>query len=220
MHRRSILIGIGIGIIIGALLVELFNLGSTSQQRLEKMELSMNLAGGESGLFDTSNLPDENSSIKEESGGPDSLSEIPSNEEVADEEVTNSVSDELLLLNNEDNDSNNESPAMEDELTEELQEEGIEASVSEEAVKAYILRVEPGKSISYVAKLLQSHQIIADQKSFISLLIKNKTEIRAGYFFVEQNSSNERLKKIITSTPLTESQWKSYTEDEGIEIIL
>lgn len=214
MHKRTLLIGIGIGIIIGAVLVELFNLGSSGQQRLELMEQQMNQSSNDPDLL-TPNLEIDSDNTNEMLQEEEQSSGLQSSEG----ENEQGAASEEALLNNEENDALSDDTLLED--GQHMVQEGTETVVDEQnASKRYILRIEPGKSITHTAALLQRHHIISDQKSFTSLLTKDQTEIRAGYFLVEENSTNERLKEIITSTPLTESQWKSYNEDEGLEIIL
>src|SRR5690606_6713212 len=88
---------------------------------------------------------------------------------------------EEALLNNEENDALSDDTVL--EAGQRVVQGGTETGLDEQnASKRYILRIEPGKSITHTAALLQRHHIISDQKSFTSLLTKDQTEIRAGYF--------------------------------------
>lgn len=196
MHKRSLLIGVGIGIIIGVLLLQLFNIGSESQQKLDRISNQIN----DTGLIHTSEVPyefvegarDEQESISSESSiiQNDPLLEQPTNSEPAIEEPTPTPEPSL-------------EPAPE----------------STESAHRYILRVPPGGTVSNTAKLLVEYQIIKDADSFAALLKEHKTLIRAGYFLVGEGSTNEEIRELLTGIPLTAEQRTAYTDDENLKII-
>lgn len=191
MHKRSLLVGIGIGIIIGVLLLELFNLGAKSQQQLSKMEQQMNDAASPSPVptLDPSTVPEttpvpEPSPQQSSDLAPDSP-DAPNEPEIDELEEQSVASPEAV----------------------------VEPKVS------YILRVHPGDPITKTAKQLKEQSVIDDADSFVSYLKEHDAQIRAGFFLVEQQSSMEELRKLFAGQPLTEAEANDHIATKGITLI-
>lgn len=156
MHKRSFIIGIGLGIIIGVLLLELFTVGEKSQKKLNTIEQQIN--GGEvspspSPAPTTSDLitpksPEAPTSEASPMESPDQLV-APTAEQVEAEDV---VAPDVV-----------QSPKM-----------------------AAIFRVHPGDSITETGKRLEKNDLFNDSNEFVEYFKKNGVDIRAGFYVEEQ----------------------------------
>lgn len=200
MHKRSLVLGIGIGIIIGALLLQLFNLGSESQVKLNDISSQIN---GEEPSEQASQA--ENGNSGNEAVDPTtSLEPTPTTsiEPVQTPAIEESVAPQLITP------EQSAAPTPEPAQTPAAAE-----------VKQYVLRVHPGKSVSQTAKLLVENHIIQDADSFAAYLKEKSTSIRAGFFLVQESSSNEQIRKLVSGEPLTEAERKAYIEVDKLSII-
>lgn len=203
MHKRSLVLGIGIGIIIGALLLQLFNLGSESQVKLNDISSQIN---GEQPSEQTSQSENGNSSNE----AIEPTASIEPTPATSIEPVQTPVIEESVA------------PEAEQLLTPEQSAaptpEPVQTPAAAE-VKQYVLRVHPGKSVSQTAKLLVENHIIQDADSFAAYLKEKSTSIRAGFFLVQESSSNEQIRKLVSGEPLTEAERKAYIEVDKLSII-
>ena len=171
MHRRSFIIGIGIGIIIGVLLLELFTIGEKSQKQLNAIEEQIN--GGEvSPSPSPTDTEPESSQVPEAPETPVSESPVESPDQLTEPTVEPVATD-------------NVAPP-----------EAVQSPK-----KAAILRVHPGDSITETANRLENSGLFSENKQFVDYFKNNGVEIRAGFFYVEEQMELSDLKKLFTSKP-------------------
>lgn len=195
MHKRSLLIGFGIGIIVGALLLQLFNIGAESQKNLDQLSNEIN---GEA-----TPAPDPSLVHEEENG----------------ENVTPSSTPEPIVTPDA---SSPPDPSPVSSLEVENTDVSAPAPIQTPEVaelKQYVLRVKPGSFVSQTAKLLQDNHIISDADSFAAYMKKKETLMRKGYFLVEEKSTNEQIRKLLSSEPLSNDERSKYIEIDKLSII-
>jgi|GEM_PF-1038799 len=205
MHKRSLLIGVGIGIIIGALLLQLFNLGSDSQKQLDQISHEINGT-----TFDSTTAKPEPTAqeyvVDDEGDGLE-----PTSSKTPETEVeTNQGTQQPVTATP---DVNEQAEPNTIDKTVEPDEEATEPAIQ------YVLRVHPGATVNKTAQLLVDHNIIEDKDSFAKLLKDRDTQIRAGYFLVDENSTDEQIRKLLSGQPLTETERKNYINVEKLTLI-
>lgn len=209
MHKRSLLIGVGIGIIIGALLLQLYNLGSDSQKQLNQISDEINSTT--SGTVTPQPNTTSSNGVEDEASGdliepsPSSNSELENGRETDQEAQTPSSS---------------AAPAVDAQVVPDDTDESLESPVvADEPSKQYILRVHPGASVNKTAKLLVSYNIIENAASFAAYLKDRDTGIRAGFFLVEEGSTDEQIRKLLSGIPLSEKESNNLINVENLTLI-
>ncbi|HIW32312.1 MAG TPA: hypothetical protein IAA29_05955 [Candidatus Paenibacillus intestinavium] len=209
MHKRSLLIGVGIGIIIGALLLQLYNLGSDSQKQLNQISDEIN--NTTSGTVTPQPNTASSNGVEDGASGdliepsPSSNSELENGQDTEQEAHTPSSS---------------AAPAVEEQVGPVDPDESLEPPVvADEPAKQYILRVHPGASVNKTAKLLVSYNIIENAASFAAHLKDRETGIRAGFFLVEEGSTDEQIRKLLSGIPLSEKESKNLINVENLTLI-
>jgi len=189
MHKRSFIIGIGLGIIIGVLLLELFTVGEKSQKQLNTMEQQMN--GGEV-LPSPSPAPTASDLI------------TPKPPEAPTSDASSIESPDQLV-------APTAKPA-------EAEDVAAPDAVQSPQIAA-IFRVHPGDSITSTGKRLEKNGLFSDSGEFVEYFKKNGVEIRAGFFYVEEQMELKDLKKLFTSQPLTEVEANEQITTKGLTLI-
>ncbi|UVI32527.1 endolytic transglycosylase MltG [Paenibacillus spongiae] len=196
MNKRPFLMGLGIGLILGAMLLQLMIAGQQQKDKLTSREQD-----GQSGtaVMPTYTQEELDKRIAEER-----------------ERVTKELQDRNA---NQDKAAKSPAadapPASKPEASQAVPQADKSAAGSgktgqtaeqggtktEPASKRIIVRIEPGSSVTEVAELLADKGIISNKKAFTNLM--RTTKIRAGYFPFEGNMTVNEVKKIITSKPLS-----------------
>ncbi|MCR8656281.1 hypothetical protein [Paenibacillus endoradicis] len=209
MHKRSLLIGVGIGIIIGALLLQLFNLGADSQKQLDQISNEIN---------DTTL---DRASAKPEITPQDNVVD----DKVEGEELESTPSNTTGIETDIETDKEAQQPTAATPVAEEQPDPEVTEKVTEPDVQAtehaiqYVLRVHPGATVNKTAQLLVDYNIIEDTVSFAKLLKDRDTAIRAGYFLIEEESTDEQVRKLLSGIPLSEKERKNYINVEKLTLI-
>ncbi|WP_138751560.1 hypothetical protein [Paenibacillus sinopodophylli] len=183
LRNRLFLIGLGMGIIIGALLFQLMLSGEQSRARLAQRD-----AG-----------PDEKQYTQVE---VDALIKA-ERDSVRDDQKTTTepeTSPEVKPTPSPEVDANKENEAA----------EAVPEEVKPAA--QHVVRIKAGLGLSKTAELLASHQIINNEAAFVSSMKKSKKLVRAGYFLFYEGSTVEQAITIVTSQPLTEQEAASWTD--------
>lgn len=201
MHKRSFIAGLGIGIIVGVLLLQLFTIGEKSQEQLKSIEQQIHST-------DTQNTNDNNSKLLQEQEEDNSIvapviDDEPEVPDVTPPEVTTPNVEQTNNL------------AQQEQLEIELNSPASNDSSSE----AFVIRIKPFTTLTQAAELLQNNELITNKNEFVDFFVNEHDNIRAGYFLVDNNSSISDLHKIFTSTPLIESEIKQNIEVKQIKLI-
>jgi len=191
MHKRSLLVGIGIGMIIGVLLLELFQLGEKGQQQLTQIEQQLNEGAS----------PTPSPSIAPEATEAPLADQNDQSEVKQPSEPQQPAAPEVSQAEEKDN---LPTPSV----------EGVE-----KPKVSYILRVYHGDTIKKTGKRLAENGIIDDADEFVSYFRKNDATIRAGFFYVEELSELEDLRKMFSAQPLTEAEANEQITTKGLKLI-
>ncbi|SFD68875.1 hypothetical protein SAMN05216378_1007 [Paenibacillus catalpae] len=180
--NRSFVAGLGVGIIAGAILLQLMQIGDESQQNL-----SAGFKEREPKLYtqaemDAKLAEERANAIKEADKAGQPASEKPEATPAA--ETSKPPSDEDMK-----------------EVTVE------KPSAEEKPVLKRQVRITGGMNLTDTADLLAGQKLISDKEAFIKAM--NKKTVRAGYFIFEGNPKVEEIIRILTSQPLTKSEFDS-----------
>lgn len=198
------MIGIGIGIIIGALLLALFDLGEKSQQQLKEIEQQIN---------DPVVSPEPTASPEQESSQSPEVTTVP------EPNASAPISPSEPTTAEEPNSPVKPNSPLENEQELQSVPSAQPAEEADAPKVSYILRVYPGDTISKTGKQLAEHQIIEDVEQFVTFFKSHDATIRAGYFLVEEGKSLEELLQLFAGQPLTESEANGQIKEKEIEFI-
>ncbi|NIK68858.1 MULTISPECIES: hypothetical protein [unclassified Paenibacillus] len=180
--NRSFVAGLGVGIIAGAILLQLMQIGDESQRKL-----SDGFNDGEPKLYTQAQL----------------------DEKLAEERAK--ASQNAMETANPEAEKPEESPAVKapeppaDSSKNDDKKEAAAEKPAEEVVKRQ-LRITGGMNLTDTAELLAGQKLISDKAAFIKAM-KNKP-VRAGYFIFEGNPTVTDIIRILTSKPLTKSEFE------------
>ncbi|MFF2089039.1 hypothetical protein [Paenibacillus sp. NPDC058174] len=192
LRNRMFLTGLGIGIIVGALLLQLLQIGEQSQAKLGE-----SLFAGEEKQYTQQELDTAVAAAREEKAA-DKPSSIP-----AGTEATTAPSPSATPVASTE-------PEKKPESTEKPQQtEEPEAPVQE-----LVLQIKGGTNLTETAKLLAENGLIEDKAAFISAMKRSK--FRAGYFLFKGKPQLKEVISIIKSEPLTKEE-RAALKARGIE---
>lgn len=199
MDKRSMLLGLGMGIIIGALLMQLFIMGEQSSKQLEEMD----------NMINNNELPLE--VIKRDGAN--------ANVEVNDEQELTEEPQQLEgQVEADREDGALPTPVVSEEDVHTPVENG-QYSTDKQTAKTVLLRIYSGATVSETAEVLEKHNIIESKSQFANYTLGKKKTIRAGYFLVNEHSTNEEILEILTSIPVREETALDYIKNEQYDTI-
>lgn len=179
--NRTFVAGLGVGIIAGAILLQLMQIGDESQRKL-----SGGFQDGEPKLYTQAELDTKLAEEREKA-----INEAEKAAPPASEKPDESPSVEAAAP-----------PAKEDKNDEAAEQPAAE----EKPVVKKQVRITGGMNLTDTAELLAKQQLISDKDAFIKAM--NKKTVRAGYFIFEGNPTVEEIIRILTSQPLTKSEFE------------
>ncbi|REE94446.1 hypothetical protein A8990_101240 [Paenibacillus taihuensis] len=196
MSKRTFLFGIGVGIIIGAALLQLMLIGEKQVEGLDPLSEPDEISS-DAKLYTQAELDkavaDERKRVETEAQQAEAAK---TNDNAAkDAEVSKTKDDKVPTKN-----AGNKSSAS------------TETAKAPEA-KRIVLRVPPNTSLSDTAVILKSHGVIENKQAFINLMRTKK--IRAGYFAFKGKLSLHQVGTILTSKPLDPAVGKREMEAES-----
>jgi hypothetical protein len=174
--NRGFLMGLGLGIIIGALLFQLM------------------LSRDESTLAITAT----NEIVATDSGNETVLEESldESKQEVAEPQHTESVTAEPTDAAVQPAATPEPSPS----------DQALPSATAEAGAAAFVLRIKPGMNLTDTAELLAARKVIPSGNAFIQQMNKQKKVVRAGLFLLKENMTVAEAIQIVTTQPLTREQ--------------
>lgn len=180
MDKRSFLLGFGIGIIVGALLLQLILLGNDSKEKLNEKSHEIN---SNSQMLGVGQANEETVGMAGPQSQPDT-----------------------------DNGTVEPSKAVENN-----------AETAENDEEQFILRIEPGFTLSAAAKLLHEQKVLEDRGPFVATMKKKVNgsikKVRAGCFLFEEQMSPVEAARIVTSQPLSKKQAREYAaKNNGMNV--
>lgn len=86
-----------------------------------------------------------------------------------------------------------------------------------ESLPVVVIRIEPGSSLTETASLLKERNLIASEKGFLDYMEKQRPVplVRAGYFKIEGKPGLEKLKKILASQPMEPAEGKAWLDKQN-----
>lgn len=181
--NRSFVAGLGIGIIAGAILLQIMQIGDESQQKL-----STGFKGGEPKLYTQAEL---DARIAEERAMAADLVAVESTKPSV-EKPTDTPAEHA--------DDTAATPAAEDEGT-----KAEEQVAAEKAASKRKIRITGGMNLTDTAELLKEQKLISDKSAFITKM--KKKPVRAGYFLFDGNPTVDEVIQIITSQPVSKAEF-------------
>ncbi|MHA7963060.1 hypothetical protein ACX93W_02870 [Paenibacillus sp. CAU 1782] len=193
VNKRSFLIGLGLGIIIGALLLELFYMGEASQRGLEGIGRELEQATQQP-LATSSSSPELDSSNNDRQSDAGQATPEPSPQpEQADQETSAEKPD----VAPESTDEQGGETAQSEASTPASQDPGHNESSS------VIVRIPYASSLTEAAEMLAAAGVLESAESFANEMKSRNKVVRAGYFlFPPGVSSRDDVIEIITGIPL------------------
>ncbi|RIX51797.1 hypothetical protein D3P08_15390 [Paenibacillus nanensis] len=188
LNRRPFLLGLGIGIMIGAILLQLFYLGQNSQENLK--EIGRQLESPDNGQQDGAAPP-------EQSGSPEAEQQLQptpdSAAEPAESEQAPAASPTAAHTTN---------PVEEDAANPSAQT----GEAASGALK--LIRIEPGMKLAQIAALLTENRIISagDAGAFVRGMQAGNLKARAGYFAMSEGAGVDAVITAVTSKPLSKEE--------------
>lgn len=198
---RRFLSGLGVGIVAGALLLQLMTIGQqqadlpnadqSDQKTYTEQEVEQMVEKAKAEAKAEANAP-----VDAAATGSDSTASV----------------DQVKMPEEPDAP---EAPAQPDDVKTAEQPEQPTApdadSVSEDAVQSItteqvVIRIEPGANLTTTAKILADNGLITSQNKFISKMKRDKKLVRAGYFAFKGEPTLEEVVQTLTSKPLTASE--------------
>jgi len=193
IDKRSLLLGLGIGLIAGALLLQLMLAGKEQSERLA----DIGRLAGEDALYSQSEVDalvaeaEERArrQFEQESAGRGAAEEAspggPAAEGAADGGEPSGGSGGQT----EGADGNAAEGGTEDDAA-----SGAETGLIN-------IRIRPGMTLTETAKLLEAEGVIDDAEALMKEMARMSTRIRAGYYTFTGNETIEEVRTIITSPP-------------------
>lgn len=200
LKNRAFMMGLGAGIIIGALLLELMYIGDKSGSKLAQIG---NDSVSEEKLYTQAEVDallaaqQDSADIKEDLASP-AASKKPAGQDEATPE-----------------------PVEADEPSATAKSEGTiiqkpDASPdAEQTGTQMVLRIEPGFNLSETAALLEESGVISDGTAFINQMKKSDKRVRAGYFLFYENISVEEAIKTVTGKPITKEEAAAFENGQA-----
>jgi len=201
VDKRSLLLGLGIGLIAGAVLLQLMLAGREQSARLADIDRIT----GDDALYTQSELDARIAEAEERvrreyeqaaaaAGEADAgkTDDTPEAGETGGSGASSAVESGGSLSAESGEPSANDAG----------QTGEAEAGNSDEGANANInVRIKPGMTLTETAGLLKSKGVIDDADALMELMARMSTKIRAGYYTFTGNETLEEVRKIITSPP-------------------
>ncbi|WP_042160515.1 hypothetical protein [Paenibacillus gorillae] len=195
LKNRMFLTGLGIGIIVGALLLQLLQIGEQSQAKLGE-----SLFAGDEKQFSQKELDAAVAAAVEEQAADKPVVSSPA----AGTEAT--IAPSATPVASAEPEKKPES-TVKPEQTEE----------PEAPVQELVLQIKGGMNLTGTAKLLADNGLIEDEAAFIAAMKRSKKPtVRAGYFLFKGKPQLKEVVSIIKSEPLTKEE-RAALKAKGIE---
>jgi hypothetical protein len=189
IDKRSLLLGLGIGLVAGALLLQLMLVGREQSERLADIDR----LSGEDALYTQSEVDALIAEAEERLRRQ--LRQEPAGEGTDAGNAVDRPSDEGAREG--DPPSGAGDPAV-NESGQHGEKESGDADGADSAIE---VRIRPGMTLTETAELLESEGVIEDANALMELMARMSTKIRAGYYTFTGNETLEEIRTILTSPP-------------------
>lgn len=172
-NKRTFLIGLGSGIIIGALLLQLFVMGETSQDRLNEIGRQLENEPLENGT--ATETPDQAATSVPNGGAPSEAAPTATPQSTAAPAASPTAATE--------------------------QKPAPTAAAAKGNLR--LIHIEKGMKLVQTGDLLVANEIIDDSAAFVKQMQASDERAKAGYFVIPKGAGIEAAVKAVTSTPLS-----------------
>ncbi|OBR66806.1 hypothetical protein A7K91_16345 [Paenibacillus oryzae] len=191
VNKRSFLIGLGLGIIIGALLLELFYMGEASQRGLEGIGRELE-QGAQKPEATAAPSADPTANLASPSGSVAATPKPSSQREQKDEEASEETAK-----------APTQSPESGTGLLETAPPPAASQNAGDKPADSVVVRIEHGSSLTEAAELLAAAGVLDSAESFAKEMKSRNKLVRAGYFLFPPGASTlDEVINIITGIPL------------------
>ncbi|MCR2805041.1 hypothetical protein [Paenibacillus soyae] len=175
-NRRTFLLGLGSGIIIGALLLQLFIMGETSQDRLNEISEELQNEPLETGI--ATDPPDQTATdVPQEEAPGNTPEQTPVPATTAPEAASPSAGAAVTA-----------------------------SAVSSANGNLRLIHIVHGTTLEQAAAKFSESGIIEDAGAFIAEMQKQNLLVRAGYYVLAKDSGIEAAIKAVTSKPYSQGE--------------
>lgn len=189
VDKRSLLLGLGIGLIAGALLLQLMLAGKEQSERLADIDR----LSGEDALYTQSELDALIAEAEDRVRREFELATAGSGEGAAEGRTEQAGAEP---------DGADRGGAVSAESGAPIGETG-EAASGEGAEDGVInVRIRPGMTLTETARLLEAEGVIDDSEALMERMARMSTKIRAGYYTFTGNETLDEIRTILTSPPV------------------
>lgn len=183
INRRSFMMGVGVGIMIGALLLQLFQIGESGRRSLDDFDRRIEEGSG----------PSPSSAAGEESAGQAGEPTAPA---AAPGDSTPEAAEDEAGADGEP------APAWTETPDDAEPTPSPDGGASAGEARELVVRIEPGTSLGKSAELLAERGIIDSASAFVTEMKRSNKRVRAGYFLFREGIGVEEAVKIVTGQPL------------------
>lgn len=198
MNKRPFLFGLGVGINVGAALLQLMLIGEKQASSLDDFDKGTKTSVTYTQADLDKRLAEEKERIQTEVSKEAKLhKEIPKQDKAAQNELKNEEQPAIPT------------PAAADQKSADQQTGETKTTGSAQRI---LLHIPANSSVTETADLLFKMAVIHNKQTFINLM--RKDIIRAGYFAFEGSPTLQQVKTIITSTPIPPAQAEAELKKE------
>ncbi|BBH20844.1 hypothetical protein Back11_21890 [Paenibacillus baekrokdamisoli] len=187
MNKRPFLFGLGIGIILGAALLQLMLIGERQATSLNDYK-------------------------KQEADQTNTYTQADLDKRLAEERVR--IQAEMKVSTSKNEPKSAEEPIKSAPVKEVFKDKPV-TQQTESKEKRIIMRIPPNSSVTETADLLVKNGVIKDRRAFINLM--RKVIIRAGYFAFDGKPTLKEIKTIITGKPIPPSEVQAELKKNKVE---
>lgn len=224
MNRRLFVFGIGVGIIVGAGLLQFMLIGERQADALTNDSAAKTYTQAE---LDQA-VADERERVQAElaklgAGAADRTAAEPGKADdqttdpatpVQSDRKTDPIDSATPSSGEAASDSSGSAPQADNaDKSADKPESGAAGEAADAEPARVIVRIPPNASVADTAGLLAARGIISDKQAFIDLM--RKRTIRAGYFAFQGKLSLQQVRVIITSKPLDPAAARMELEASG-----
>lgn len=220
IRNRSFLIGLGIGLMAGALLLQLMLVGERQREELnafsnppEEPKLYTQAEADkliEDAIRDALEEAEAQAGERQPAAAAGDKAEMPAVKSSAPPDAKQSAALDVRKSGTSDRESPGTSDGVEPGRTAaEAAESGTDGSGGKTGT---VVRIPPGSSVTETAAILAAKGLIAREEAFVAAMRKAKKVVRAGYFRFPDSPDLQEIIEIVSSQPLPPEEGKALLE--------
>lgn len=217
IRNRSFLIGLGIGLMAGALLLQLMLVGERQREELnafsnqpEEPKLYTQAEADklfEDAVRDALEEAETQAGERQPAAAAGDKAEMPAVKSSAPPDAKQSAALDVRKTGTSDRESPGTSDGEEPGRT--AAASGTDGSGGKTGT---VVRIPPGTSVTETAAILAAKGLIAREEAFVAAMRKAKKVVRAGYFRFPDSPDLQEIIEIVSSQPLPPEEGKALLE--------